>query len=568
MLSAETLNMDYNSALLSAMLQSRKTAIVYKAALYLRLSRDDNNGSAESMSIQSQRDMLLSYAKDNGYEVVGIYSDDGFTGTNYDRPDFKRMINDIRLGKINMVITKDLSRLGRNYVMTGQYTENFFPDHNVRFIAINDNVDTSNEDNDIAPFKNILNEMYAKDISKKVRSMRKVAAKQGKFMGSITSYGYKRSAINKHKLEIDEYAAKIVRRIFELFKNRESARQIADKLNRENVLSPQHYYYETSGRENPFSKNSKTWSSATVISILKKEVYIGQMVQGKVTGKSFKSKKRLELPPDMWAIVENTHEAIIDIDTWNAVQFLLVSNRNSKPRKTEDGEVSLFANVLKCSDCNARLTLTTKKIKSGNGISSFYRCSRQLQHGEAACTPHRIRLETLASVVLADIQNNAKLANEDKEAFAERLHNVSVSENTAEIEQYRKREAQIQKRLTEIDGLMQKTFEKNCAGLLPDSVMANLMSSYEKEKSKLEDDIAALRIEKLKAESQTADLSKELAKLRSYADINELNRAIVTSLIKSIHISEPTMVNGEKQYAIEIRYKFQNALETKKETPL
>jgi hypothetical protein len=473
------------------------------------------------------------------------------------------MINDIKLGKINMVITKDLSRLGRNYVMTGQYTENFFPDHDVRFIAINDNVDTSNEDNDIAPFKNILNEMYAKDISKKVRSMRKVAAKQGKFMGSITSYGYKRSASNKHKLEIDEYAAKIVRRVFELFKNQESARQIADKLNREGVLSPQNYYYESSGRENPFKKNANTWSSATIISMLKKEVYTGRMVQGKVTGKSFKSKKRLELPPDMWAIVENTHDAIIDNETWNAVQYLLASNKHSKPNKTAEGEVSLFSNILKCSECNARLTLTTQQRKTKK--TAYYRCSRYLQHGIQVCTQHCIHLDVLYAVVLADVQNNAKLANEDKKAFAEQLHQISVSEKNAEIEQYSKSEAKIQKRLTEIDGLVQKTFEKNCAGLLPDSVMSSLVSGYEKEKFKLENDLSALLIEKIKAESQTADLTKELEKLRQHADIEELNRTIVTSLINSIHISEPTTVNGEKQYAIDIRYKFQNALELKKE---
>ena len=559
---AETLNMDYTNALLGAMLQQRKTTIVYKAALYLRLSRDDNNGSSESMSIQSQRDLLLSYAKDNGYEVVGIYVDDGYSGTNYDRPDFKRMIKDIKQGKINMVITKDLSRLGRNYVMTGMYTDNIFPDHGVRFIAINDNVDTSKEENDITPFKNILNEWYAKDTSKKMRSMRQIAAKQGKFMGSMPAYGYKRSPANKHKLEIDEYSSKIVRRIFELFKNQESARHIADKLNHENVLSPQSYYYDSIGKENPFKRNSNTWSSATIISLLKREVYIGQMVQGKVTGKSYKSKQRLELPPDMWHVVENTHEAIIDIQTWNAVQYQLAANRNAKPRKTIDGEISLFANILMCSDCSAKLTLTTQKRKT---ITRRYRCSRYLQHSVQGCTPHNIKLETLSAVVLADIRNNAKLANEDKEAFVQRLHQVSVSERNAEVEHYRKREVQIQKRLVEIDGLMQKTFEKNCAGLLPDAVMANLMSGYEKEKQKLDDDLIALRIEKLKAESQTEDLSREIEKLQRYADITELNRTIVTSLIKSIHISEPTEIDGEKQYEVEIRYKFQNALNAKKE---
>ena len=247
----KTLNMDVGQTLLSAVLQENANKIVYRAALYLRLSRDDNNGNSESMSIQSQREMLISYANEHGYEVAGIYIDDGYSGTTYERPDFKRMIDDIKLGKINMVITKDLSRLGRNYVETGRYTDFFFPDNGVRYIAINDNYDTNKDDNDIAPFKHILNEMYAKDISKKIRSSRKVAAKQGKFMGSTPAYGYKRSASDKHKLVPDHEAAVVVKRIFQLYKNHENARQIADMLNREGIKTPQNYYYDSIGQENP-----------------------------------------------------------------------------------------------------------------------------------------------------------------------------------------------------------------------------------------------------------------------------------------------------------------------------
>ena len=567
----ETSTMDYAGAILSTALQQRQHKIVkthYRAALYLRLSRDDNNGNSESMSIQGQKDMLIAYANEHGYEVVGIYTDDGFSGTTYERPDFSRMIADIKLGKINMVITKDLSRLGRNYVLTGQYTDFFFPEHGVRYIAINDGYDTNAEDNDIAPFKNILNEMYAKDISKKVRSSRKIAAKQGKFMGSTPSYGYKRSETDKHKLVIDEYAAKIVRRIFDYFKNNESARSIANTLNQEGILSPQSYYYNSIGRENPYKNNANTWSSSTVTSILKKEVYLGKMVQGKKTVKSFKTKKRLDLPPEMWVVVENTHEPIIDTQTWNAVQLLLQVNKNSKPRKIADGNSSLFSNILKCKDCNSTLTLTSRKRKTK--ISYDYRCSRHLQHSALSCTPHSISMETLSAVVLADIRNNARLAKEDKEAFIMRLYHISEKEKKAEIEQYQKREAQMQKRLVEISGLIQKTFEKNCAGLLPDSVMANLMSNYELEKQKLEDGLSTLRIERLNAQSQTADISRELDNLYKYAEISELNRTIVTNLIKSIHISEPIKINGEKKYDIEIRYKFQNTLSqsisTKKET--
>lgn len=265
---------------------------IHRVGIYLRLSRDDGNSNAESMSIVTQKQMLTDYVKERGWDLTETYIDDGYSGTTFDRPAFQRMLKDIEHGYIDCVITKDLSRLGRNYAKTGYYTEEYFLEHGVRYIAVNDNVDTMKDDNDIAPFKNILNEMYAKDISRKIRSARAVSARQGKFLGSKPPFGYTRCPTDKHKLIIDEEPAQIISRMFDMFASGDSGRHISDVFNNEGILSPRAYYYQQIGRENPLNE-SMTWNSNTVMQLLRNPVYIGNMVQGKrrVTSLTFNTKQ-------------------------------------------------------------------------------------------------------------------------------------------------------------------------------------------------------------------------------------------------------------------------------------
>ena len=265
---------------------------IHRVGIYLRLSRDDGNSNAESMSIVTQKQMLTDYVKERGWDLTETYIDDGYSGTTFDRPAFQRMLKDIEHGYIDCVITKDLSRLGRNYAKTGYYTEEYFLEHGVRYIAVNDNVDTMKDDNDIAPFKNILNEMYAKDISRKIRSARAVSARQGKFLGSKPPFGYIRCPTDKHKLIIDEKPAQIISRMFDMFASGDSGRHISDVFNNEGILSPRAYYYQQIGRENPLNE-SMTWNSNTVMQLLRNPVYIGNMVQGKrrVTSMTFNTKQ-------------------------------------------------------------------------------------------------------------------------------------------------------------------------------------------------------------------------------------------------------------------------------------
>ena len=460
-----------------------------------------------------------------------------------------------------------LWKLSTRHVMNGHYRDYFFPDNDVRYIAINDNYDGIAEDNDIAPFKDILNEMYAKDISKKVRSSRKVAAKQGKFMGSVPAYGYIRSETDKHRLAIDKVAGEIVRRIFTLFKNHESARSIAGMLNQEGVLTPQNYYYNSIGQENPYKNNAKTWCSATVVSILKNEVYTGRMVQSKRAVKSFKTKKVEELPPEMWITVDNTHEPLVNDSDFNAIQLAFKTSKHSKCRRVAGTELSLFTNIARCMDCGSKMTYSSTPRKSF--IDYYYRCSRHLQHDAESCTSHRITLDLLSAVVLEDIKNNARLARDDEEEFIRKLHKISMREKLADFERLKKRESVIKNRLSEIDMFIQKTFEKNINGILPDNMLKHLLGKYDIEKTDLEKELAGLQIEILQNDSLATDIAREIDNLKQYAEITELDRGIVTNLIQSVHISEPRKADGKKVYDIEIRYKFQNPyikkVEAKKE---
>lgn len=527
----------------------------YNVGIYCRLSRDDNNGS-ESMSISNQRDMLLSYASERGWDIKDVYIDDGISGTTFERPDFKRMVQDIESGRINCVITKDLSRLGRNYVMTGQYTDFFFPQHNVRYIAINDNYDSLNVDNDIAPFKNILNEMYAKDISRKIRSSRMVSAKQGKFMGSKPPYGYVRSSDNKHKLVIDEEAASIVKRMFSMFTTGESARHIANIFNSEGIACPRQYYYDQIHQQNPNPNESNIWGSSTVMQLLKNKVYIGHMVQGKRTSPSFKSKRRERVMEDAWVVVENTHEPLVDMETWETVQKRMRTRTYTKVNS--DGEVSLFSGFLRCADCGASMAYTTKRF--GGREYCLYRCSRYANNGKTGCSIHSIALDTLTEAVLQDIKVYARLAEQDEEALVKRLICHSHKSREREADVMKKKMNETKKRLIEVENLAQKLFEERISGNVPDGIFKKMMASYDEERKNL--DAAVMEISETLSDirNDADDLFSLVDNMRKYVIMNSLDRNVLSTLVDRITVSEAYGKGASKQQDITIYYKFVGCL--------
>lgn len=535
----------------------------YDVGIYCRLSRDDHNGNLESMSIANQRQVLIDYVKEKGWTLKECYIDDGYTGTNFERPDFKRMIKDAESGRINCIITKDLSRLGRNYVQSGFYTEEYFIEHNIRFIAINDGVDTMNENNDIAAFHHVLNEFYPKQVSKKVRQVKKKSAEQGKFMGSQAPYGYMKSPEDKHILIVDEEAAVIVRRLFTEFANGNSARMLADRLNSEGVSTPRFYHYEKMGKVNPLKEEKNVWGSATILQLLKNQVYIGNMVQGKRQVVSFKTKKMRKVDPEDWIVVENTHAPIIDKAIWDRVQEKLNQN-HKKVRRTKNDTVGLFSGIVECADCGTPLAYMRKKLKDGE--KGTYRCSRYNNNGGKACSSHYIDEECIIEFVLNDIRNYARLAANQREELAEKLYKALKKTNSSEISTVSSKIRNIEKRLSEINERIKNLYEDKCLRKIPEDVALNLMKNFTDEKSELEQKVPSLK-EKLAGMNETVkDIKTWLDMISAYENITELDREIVCGLVKSVKVSEKDKSTKPVTQEVKIEYRFiKNLLQNEKE---
>jgi len=492
--------------------------------------------------------MLEEYARGNGWKIYDCYIDDGYSGTNYNRPDFQRMLDDIEDDKINMVIVKDLSRLGRNYIMTGQYTDIYFPDRGVRFIALNDGIDTINADNDIAPFKNILKEMYAKDLSKKTRTAIRAKKQRGEYVASYAPYGYKKDPDNKNRLVVDETSAAVVRRIYEMCKSGKGSKLIAKALNTDGVLSPSSYRLEAGLRG--YKQEKSRWNTTTVHWILRSRVYLGYTVQGVLDCTMFRRMPPKRKPEDEWIITPNTHEPIVDIELWEHVQTQL----NSRKRVTKSGEIQLFAGFVKCEDCGKALSYAYS-----HGIPQ-YTCGNYRRYGREACTCHYIRKDTLEHVILDDIRRYARLAVEDMDGFVQRC--LSSSDDK---EEQRKRSLSTElstakARYLELDKIIKRLFEQSVSETITESRFHKLSSEYEAEQAGLEKRIDELQNELETVRQNRRDMSAWLDIIKDYTDIQELDRVVLTELIDKITVGEARMVGGEKITDVTIYYRFVGAV--------
>ncbi|HBT65105.1 MAG TPA: hypothetical protein DEB10_10650, partial [Ruminococcaceae bacterium] len=344
---------------------------IYRAALYCRLSKDDDDRSGDSSSIKTQKSLLERFCLEHNYLIHDFYVDDGYSGLNFERPDFQRLLTDIDSGKVNMVITKDLSRLGRDYIQTGYYTEIYFAKKHIRYIAVNDAFDSNRDDNDFAPFRHILNDMYAKDLSRKVKSAKRQRALNGLYISSQAPFGYKPCPDNRNLLIVDEPAAEIIRRIFALSLAGESAKSIANTLTSESIVTPGVYKYQQGDTRfaRYLTDGQKKWCFETVQTILKDRVYIGDMVNHKAEVANYKTKQRVMLPEDERIVVENTHESIVSREDWQAVQRLVHARHRTPHHNFEN----LFRGLIFCSDCGSRLCMGTKT--RGEKYYHHYRCS-------------------------------------------------------------------------------------------------------------------------------------------------------------------------------------------------
>jgi site-specific DNA recombinase len=533
----------------------------YRVGLYLRLSRDDNNSESESMSISNQRNLLTDYVKERGWETEEIYIDDGISGVTFDRPAFNRLIKDIENERINMVITKDLSRLGRNYLKVGEYTDYFFPEHKVRYIAVNDNYDNDKED-DFVAFRNIFNEHYAKDTSKKIKSVKKSQMKQGLFIGSQPAMGYKRDPDNKHKLIIDEEAVEIIRRIFHRYSIGDSARHIAETFNQEGVPTPREYFFNRIGKPNPYTSDAVSWGSSTIIRMLGNQVYIGHMCQGKRQKKSFKMKRRDVIPQEEWIVIEDTHEPIIDELTWDRVHTILKRNKSSaKPRLRGDKTIALFSGKVRCADCQAVMTYTYSKNTVYKAYYK-YRCSTYSNQGKTACSYHAILEDELETIVLAEIQKFSKIASCYEDELMKKLidinSNIKLKNNSFLEKQIRRTNREFQGIAPKIDVLINQMANGN----ISEQMFKKLMSQYEQKQNDLSERLAEQKAELSRIKDDIGNIKHLVECFRERVYIEDLDRETVVELIDYIEVSKKEKVGTEYMQRVDIHFNFVGQITT------
>lgn len=531
-------------------------------ALYCRLSKDDGTNN-ESMSISTQKTMLKDYAKRNGFLNCQFYVDDGYSGTNYDRPAFRQLIEDIQDGEVSTLITKDLSRLGRNYLETGTYIEVFFPNHNVRYIAINDGVDSiDNAQMDITPFRNIINEMYAKDTSRKIKSALHARRMQGKYMATTAPFGYQKDEKDHNHLVIDEVTAPIVELIFSIAEEGVGLHTICNRLRKAKVLKPSFYKKELFER---FMDEGKMydWDTAYVSQILHNPVYAGNLTVADKPTKTMRSKKRQYIPYAEREIIYGTHEPIIEQNRWNNVQKILQS-RPPVIGESSSGYDNIFRGVIKCADCGSAMLAKVEQKRKRNNVldKTFYCCTKYRKFGKEGCSAHTIEARTVHEVVLADIQKHAGQALTDRKAMvtdiAERL-NLQMS---ADREQQKKELRQCKQRVSEIENLYAKLYEDLTRELLTEKRFQMLSARYDSEQEELTAKIKELEKSAIADKEQLSSIEQFAEQISGYAGITELNFKIINQLIEKILVSEPVEVDGQKIQRLTIHYKFIGALET------
>ena len=537
----------------------------YNTALYLHLSKDDGTDS-ESSSIQTQKEMLTRYCRENGFAISEIYVDDGWSGTNSNRPSFQRMLSDIEDGKINCVITKDLSRLGRNYLETGGYTEVYFPEHNVRYIAVTDGVDTAKGSTmDITPFKNLLNDMYAQDISKKIKSSLLTRQKQGKFIGVKAPYGYVKGPADKNHLLIDERFAPTVRYIFQMAKDGVGMVHIERRLTAEKIPRPVAAAAENFGCYDRYittDESAYKWSMGSVREILRNPVYKGAVRGQKRPTISLKSHKRKPTANAGTFVVENMHEPIIPPEEWELVQHLITSRK--KARKTDRPYDNIFSGLVKCADCGYALSVSkaNRTWNSDNIIANYdYQCNNYRMEGKAVCTQHRISALSLYNAVLEDIR---RLANEALDDDRQMISSIAERLGKDEKDSVRQAERELKKtakRLVELDKLFAKLYEEHINGKVSERNYNALSATYESEQTELESKIAELN-ETIKANREYGENAENFVDLiKQYADIDELTQALLNTLIERIEVHEPEEIDGERIQKLDVYYKFVGRLD-------
>ena len=522
-------------------------------ALYARLSKDDDL-VGDSNSIIHQKEILAKYAKEHGFTNIEFYVDDGFSGTNFNRPDFQRMMADADEGKISTVIVKDMSRFGRDYIMVGYYTEIYFSNLDIRFIAINDNVDSNIQtENDLTPFKNVFNEWYARDTSKKIRAVFKAKGNSGKHLTTNPPFGYKKDPNDKDKWIIDEEAATTVRRIFQMYVDGYRISEIGHKLTEEKVETPILYYMNRGIKTNARSEYPEIWDLMSIKYILSQTAYAGHTVNFQTAVKSYKTKKQIRLPKEDWIIYRNTQEPIIDEKTFETVQQM----RKVKRARTKYNEPNMFSGLLYCADCGNHLTI--QRVARNRKMDNFS-CATYRKKKKGLCSCHRILVSDLETIVKEDLQKVCEYVFLHEKEFTDEYLSGSKRE-TVKFQAKTKAELKrLSERQEEIGKIIRKLYEDNVNGRITDERFDFLAKSYEDECNDLKTKIQEFKNALASSVRDEENLLKFLKIVKSYTEIEELTPEILNSFIEKIYIGETEKYDGRKMQEVEIIYKFVGAI--------
>ena len=529
---------------------------VYNTALYLRLSRDDEN-YGDSVSIETQRTILNQFVKENGFHVVDEYVDDGWSGTNFDRPEFNRMIEDVESGKINCIITKDLSRFGREHVMMGYYLEFYFVEKDVRYIAVSDGEDTEKGLSDFVPFKNLFNEWFAKDTSRKIKACMSAKFKNGERTFAYAPIGYKRHPDIKNKLAVDEETKWIIEKIFEYALLGNGAGKITKMLVEEKVPTPGYLNYKKDGSfANIYAGASEekayAWTIAQVKSILKDETYIGNTIHYRESNVSFKNKHRVRKDKSEWMRVENTHEPIISKEDFETVQQMIASRKRVQK---EVKETQIFAGLVKCADYGWSLGISTHASKSNP--YKYFKCSRYSQYGKNYCTNHFIKYDLLYAYVLERLRYWTQQAQLDEEKLLKKLLAACDKESGNIRKKQEDDLKKAMKRKKELDGLFARLYEDYVSEKITEYNFNMLSERYQTEQAELEEKIKSLGDELKEARENESNAEKWFELIKKYSDISELTAPLLNALIEKIAVYQAVKKDdGTIEQEVEIYYRF------------
>lgn len=525
----------------------------YIAGLYLRLSQEDER-QGESVSIDNQRTMLRKYAEEHGFEIHGEYIDDGISGTTFQRPEVQRLLDDAKTGVINTIIVKDLSRFGRNYIEVGQYIDYVFPAFGIRFIAIQDNVDTANRDSgamEMMPIMNVFNEWHAANTSKKIRAVKRANALAGKFSGSRAPYGYIKGTDEKRTFQIDEEAAPIVKRIFEMYASGISPYKIAEILNNEGIPSAGRLTFLRTG-EKIRNNEHPYWEETRIRPILKNIEYLGHLAQQKYTSVSYKNHKIIQKDQSDWVIVYNTHEPIISQELWDKVQERLKSRAHG--RKMRTGMTHPLSGFLYCADCGSKLKMGYVWHKYKNYYTYNFDCGKLKRYGKSFCFSHYIRANVLEEIVLGDIREMAKRIVLDEKSIREEYvrHNAEMKDQSIKSI---KKELQLKnKRIEELSRLIQVAYEDRVKGKMPEDICISFIQRYSEEQKSLTAEITELETKLTETETARQNADDFIRNIKKYLDAPELTREMCYELLDRVVVGGLPKITG-KEREIDIIYK-------------